>query len=585
MRRRLGAVLPLALALVAASAAPAFASNVYIVEATAESPLATCLPVANTPAYFRCDSLRAAVDAANAAATSAEDFDLIWLQAAGTYIVDRTLAFTDDVIVTGRGPRTTTVRSSGSSRVFEVAPGTTAALQRFTVSGGRAGADDGGNILNQGTLVLTSARVTDGAAANGGGIASAGGSLSLLYSLVDHNTAETGVGGGILSRGDESATDLSMYDSTVAFNDATVAGGGIASIGSASNQTTLTAATIAGNTTANPENVGGLLVASSGETALVTASLFGENLNGTGGLANCSTGRVQDPGDPRTSVEDGSSCFDADSGDLGLSDALADLGGDTPVVEFPATSPAKNAVAEPCPTGTDQRLAPRPTGPCDAGAFEEGAAAPEVSDAPFPEPVSPVTEQPPPPPIPTPTATPTPEPTPVVNQTVVVKTLKGKIRLRLPGSRKFVELEATQGIPTGSTVDAKAGRVQLSSVPKAGGTVQTAVFYKGIFKVTQKRGITDLRLTEKLARCGQRGARATAKKPKRRRLWGSGKGRFRTTGRYSAATVRGTKWLVQDSCKGTLTRVKAGSVKVRDKVHKRTRVIRAGKTYLARPKK
>ena len=28
------------------------------------------------------------------------------------------------------------------------------------------------------------------------------------------------------------------------------------------------------------------------------------------------------------------------------------------------------------------------------------------------------------------------------------------------------------------------------------------------------------------------------------KLWGSGKGKFRTTGKYSAATVRGTIWLV-----------------------------------------
>ena len=42
------------------------------------------------------------------------------------------------------------------------------------------------------------------------------------------------------------------------------------------------------------------------------------------------------------------------------------------------------------------------------------------------------------------------------------------------------------------------------------------------------------------------------KKPKTRKLWGDGKGNFRTTGKYSAATVRGTKWLVQDSCTGTL---------------------------------
>ena len=33
---------------------------------------------------------------------------------------------------------------------------------------------------------------------------------------------------------------------------------------------------------------------------------------------------------------------------------------------------------------------------------------------------------------------------------------------------------------------------------------------------------------------------------------GQGKGAFRTTGNYSAATIRGTEWLVQDTCAGTL---------------------------------
>jgi hypothetical protein len=586
MRRSFTAALPLGFALLLAGAAPAFATNVYIAEGTDESPLATCQPIAGSPTYFQCGSLRAAVEAANANPNADGDLDLIWLQATGTYTVASALALTDDVVVTGRGPRTTAVRAGGASRVFEVAPGQLASLQRLTVAGGRAGGGDGGNILNQGTLLVGNARVTDGTAANGGGIANIGGSLSLINSLVDHNAAQAGVGGGIVSRGGDDGADLAVFNSTVAFNAATVSGGGIATAGTVPNQTSLTAATIARNTISNPENVAGLSVAPTGETAFATASLFGENRN-TNGLASCSTGRVEDPGATRTSVEDGSSCFDAVSGDLGLSTELVDRGGDTPVVTIPAGSPAKNVVPEPCIVGVDQRSAPRSTGACDAGAFEEGAEAPPVEDAAFPEPVPvpPDNPQPPPPPPPVPTPTPTPEPTPVVNQSVVVKPVEGKVRVRAPGSGKFVELEAGAAIPTGSTVDTRNGTVELSSVPKAGGAVQTARFFDGIFKVTQKRGITDLKLTEKLARCGKRGARAAAKKAKKRRLWGDGKGSFRTTGRYSAATVRGTKWLVQDSCAGTLTRVKAGSVKVRDNVRKRTKVVRAGGKYLARPKR
>ena len=66
---------------------------------------------------------------------------------------------------------------------------------------------------------------------------------------------------------------------------------------------------------------------------------------------------------------------------------------------------------------------------------------------------------------------------------------------------------------------------------------------------------TDLTLSQPLAPCGKKKAGAAAKKPKTRKLWGDGSGSFRTRGQYSAATVRGTRWLVQDSCAGTLTKV------------------------------
>ena len=80
-------------------------------------------------------------------------------------------------------------------------------------------------------------------------------------------------------------------------------------------------------------------------------------------------------------------------------------------------------------------------------------------------------------------------------------------------------------------------------------------------------------------------AKAAAAKPKSRKLWGDGKGKFRTRGQYSAATIRGTRWLVEDSCKGTLTRVTNGVVSVRDNGARKTVLVRAGKSYLAKPKR
>ena len=59
---------------------------------------------------------------------------------------------------------------------------------------------------------------------------------------------------------------------------------------------------------------------------------------------------------------------------------------------------------------------------------------------------------------------------------------------------------------------------------------------------------------------------------------------FRTVGRFSSATVRGTTWLTDDRCDGTLTRVTKGKVGVRDFVRNRTILLKKGKRYFAAPK-
>jgi uncharacterized repeat protein (TIGR01451 family) len=82
-----------------------------------------------------------------------------------------------------------------------------------------------------------------------------------------------------------------------------------------------------------------------------------------------------------------------------------------------------------------------------------------------------------------------------------------------------------------------------------------------------------------------------AKRKPIRRLWGKGQGRFRTRGRYSSGTVRGTNWLTKDFCEGTLTRVVEGVVSVHDLVTDKYIRVTAGKRYftkagpLKKPKK
>jgi hypothetical protein len=87
----------------------------------------------------------------------------------------------------------------------------------------------------------------------------------------------------------------------------------------------------------------------------------------------------------------------------------------------------------------------------------------------------------------------------------------------------------------------------------------------------------------KRPRARRAGAGAGASRPRRvRHRWGRARGgRFRTYGRHSHATVRGTRWLTEDRCGGTLTRVTEGAVVVRDLARRRNVVVRAGHSYLA----
>jgi hypothetical protein len=157
----------------------------------------------------------------------------------------------------------------------------------------------------------------------------------------------------------------------------------------------------------------------------------------------------------------------------------------------------------------------------------------------------------------------------------------GRLAVGLAAAALALAAPASATVPGGNLLVT----VALTSVAKAGGAPQTANFYEGVFKVTQTGSITQLELNQPLASCsrGRAAGAAAAAKAKKRHLWGDGKGAFRTKGKYSSATVRGTKWLVQDSCAGTLTRVVRGVVAVSDRVRHKTVTVRAGRSYLTRP--
>lgn len=213
----------------------------------------------------------------------------------------------------------------------------------------------------------------------------------------------------------------------------------------------------------------------------------------------------------------------------------------------------------------------------------------------------------------------TPKPTvvPVNGETFAVAPKSGKVLIKLPGENEFRELEGLESIPNGALIDATKGKVTLVSID-AKGNEQTAVFFGGLFRVTQQKGsgLTILHLAGGPAReCGgvtrghgvpgKRGvspcgcpdakasatassasipsATASARSGRGRHLWGSGHGKFRTEGNYGSATVRGTIWFVEDNCSGTFFKVKRGVVSVRDFPRGKTISLAAGKTYLAKP--
>ena len=155
----------------------------------------------------------------------------------------------------------------------------------------------------------------------------------------------------------------------------------------------------------------------------------------------------------------------------------------------------------------------------------------------------------------------------------------------------FVPLTEARQVPVGSFLDTSKGTVQLVSATGSGQKTQSGKFTAGLFQVLQSRarrdrGLTELRLKGgSFKRCGTaRGRTASAALSRRavRRLRSTATGRFRTRGRNSSATVRGTVWTTTDRCDGTLTQVRRGRVVVRDLRRRRNVVVRAGKSYLAR---
>jgi hypothetical protein len=171
---------------------------------------------------------------------------------------------------------------------------------------------------------------------------------------------------------------------------------------------------------------------------------------------------------------------------------------------------------------------------------------------------------------------------PAFSKTVDLSPVSGRISVSLPGASGFVALAGARQVPVGTVVDARAGVVRLTAATGASAHLDSGDFQAGTFEIRQdaaEPGLTELRIRDDpkaRAACSPGSTRVFG------RLLGDASGRFRTRGRQSVATVRGTQWGVRNRCDGTLTIVRRGVVVVTDLARHKRVVVRAGHSFLAK---
>ena len=306
----------------------------------ANHELSTALPTASTSALFAvgCDAdegvrTTALIDAITDANTN-PGADVIDLAPGCTYTLTSVHnndgnrnglpVISGDLTINGNGA---TIRRSAEAAIpafviISISLNAEVLLNSLTIADGSD--DDGGGILNRGTLTLTNSTLSNNQAwERGGGIFNSG-NLTITNSTISNNIAFAG--GGI-----ENSGTVTITNSTLSGNSADAAGGGIFQTESGS--LTITNSIVALNTAPNGPDVLGTITSAS------------NNLIGT-----------PDPG------------LQLGSDDKPL---LQDNGGPTKTIALVAGSPAIDAaLLESCPT-TDQRGVTRPQGAaCDIGAFE-----------------------------------------------------------------------------------------------------------------------------------------------------------------------------------------------------------------------
>ncbi len=305
-----------------------------------------------------------------------------------------------NMTIDGSGAAGLTVSGNNTSRVLQIAAGTTVSLNNLTISDG-VGAPQGGGILNYGVLNLDFVTVTNntesstGAASfelGGGGIYNGdGATLNLTNSSVSNNSTLGQPGGGIYGFFNSS---INLTNSTVSGNVAGDVAGGLRTLGNV----TIVNSTISGNVSTAWH--GGAMFSTDGTITVLNSTITGNTApDGTAGglmvatfgapvafslqnsiVANNGTYNCQVEGSPSVAVltslgnnvfTDGSCApigSDQTVADAGVA-ALADNGGPTLTQALLAGSVAIDAANTAVCPATDQRGILRDA-TCDIGAFE-----------------------------------------------------------------------------------------------------------------------------------------------------------------------------------------------------------------------
>lgn len=252
-----------------------------------------------------------------------------------------------------------------------------------------------------------------------------------------------------------------------------------------------------------------------------------------------------------------------------------DMGAFETTVPGPDPDPVPVTPAEEPDTAPAADAPTTPKGPATASAAPAAAASPAQ-------------------PVTLPPAT-----TPDLGKTVNLEAAAGTVRVKLPGTDRYVDLSDASTLPVGTIVDTNDGSVTLTSgLP--GGATQTGTFGGGKFSVAQPasdKGMTDIVLrggwfqscvpagaTADTGKVTARAASAASRKRKPvRSLWSKDRGgKFRTHGKTSITTVRGTSWVTEDRCEGTVVRVTDGAVDVKARRSGKVSRVKAGQQLLVK---